>query len=151
MGDLFEAFFGAIVKSMRNDGTEEGAIFQVCYDVISSFLDRKKIPLTLVDLKDSTSKLNEIYPTLGWPNINKMEKVEDLPDDRHKHIIYGYAPGDTEKKSRIILGEGIATDKDAAKKLASDAAFAKLVAYYQVQERVVNPYIYSTSKGKTKQ
>jgi dsRNA-specific ribonuclease len=148
MGDLFEAFFGAIIKSMRNDGYQEGEIFQVCYDLIASFLDRKGIPLTLVDLKDSTSKLNEIYPTLGWPNINKMEKSDALPDGGYKHIIYGYALNDTEKKNRIILGEGTAPGAKAAKRIAYDAAFAKLTSYYGIQDKVVNPYVYSKTKSK---
>jgi len=148
MGDLFEAFFGAIYKVIMNEGLGEGVVIQICYQITSSFLDKRKIPLNLIELKPDNTRLNEIYPKLGWPGISKMEREESLPSGEHKHIIYGYPVGDLEKKTRIILGEGIAKDKKMAKEIAAAQAIHKLVTYYGVEEIIPNPYQYSSSKSK---
>lgn len=148
MGDLFESFFGAIYKVIINEGLGEGVATQICYQITASFLDQRKIPLNLVELKPDNTRLNEIYPKLGWPGISKMEREDTLPNGEHKHIIYGYPVGDVEKKTRIILGEGTAKDKDTAKEIAAAQAVHKLVTYYGVEEIIPNPYQYSSSKAK---
>lgn len=62
--DVFEAFIGATERLIDNK-VMQGAGYSICYNIIASIFDEMEISLRFEDLKDSISRLKELFDLHG--------------------------------------------------------------------------------------
>lgn len=117
--DVFEAFFGA-TELLLDERIQHGVGFKVCYDMISTLLDRYELSLKYEDLFDSKTRLKEIVDHFG-DQIGTI-KYESVKTEKSHDVSILYMK-DHESK---IIGTGSSPLKADAQQKAAEIAIHTL-------------------------
>lgn len=117
--DVFEAFFG-VTETLLDQRIRHGVGYAVCYDMISSLLDRYELSLKYEDLFDAKTRLKEIIDHFGAEFGTIKYESEKTERTHEVSVVY------TNKEGTKTLGKGSSPLKADAQQKAADVAIKTL-------------------------
>jgi dsRNA-specific ribonuclease len=116
--DVFEAFIGAL-EMIIDDCVNPHSGYGVCYTIIDSILSNIKISLATIDLKDSKTRLKELFDKN--PNLKNLKYI--VTSNRNGvNTMFEISATGIVNNQLITMGYGSAyIKKDAEKKAATTA------------------------------
>jgi len=138
--DTFEAFFGALFYLFE---IIEGFDFALnkLKKFIFAFLNTQKISLE-GDIKNIMMQINEIYPQLGWGQMNQYKVSRKDPNDKFKFwtTFYGFAPEDSKKENKIVLSKGYGRNINDSELAAAKQLLYVFRTKYKIQVKRIDFY-----------
>jgi dsRNA-specific ribonuclease len=127
--DVFESFIGCLEMIIDNCINIHSG-YGVCYTIISKILDKIKISLDYKDLKDSKTRLKEIYDKSK--NFRDLKYIVSTPRS-DTNILFGITATGYIDDKYVEMGIGSAPIKRQAEKNAANKAI-----YFLTKKKYIN-------------
>lgn len=92
--DVYEAFFGALIRVCEQNGWVLGAAFNIAQSIIESQLKSMKFGTDAEQILGPISWVKEMYEKYGWPTDRNTFQTRINDDDSLTVTIWGYPKGD---------------------------------------------------------
>lgn len=93
--DVYEAFFGALIKVCDLNGWVSGVAFEIAKHIVEGQLETMHIGTTADEVLDPVSWVKEMYEKYGWPTDKKNTFQNRVDEDGVLTVtIWGYPKGD---------------------------------------------------------
>lgn len=140
--DVVEAFFGAI---MTISGKSLGVGYAICYNILSSYYDKRHVSLKWEEVFDPVTRTKEIYDELGWDFKKNLYTRLIAHKKTYVSELRGYPNGDkTEKpENQVIVSYGYAPTAEESKIKTCLFGIQALRKKYGIEDSVPSPYTMS--------
>lgn len=140
--DVVEAFFGAI---MTISGKSLGVGYAICYNILSSYYDKRNVSLKWEEVFDPVTRTKEIYDELGWDFKKNLHTRLIAHKNTYVSELRGYPNGDkTEKQeNQVVVSYGYAPTAEESKTKTCLFGIRTLRQKYGIEDTVPSPYTMS--------